>query len=97
MLGGVNYTTEILGTGAPKTTYWITGKWVTAGTLSMSYYTGCPSACTLEGSKTISDTANTYPLTSFILGLVSGTQASGDHIWWRNFKMCLAAAYPCLP
>jgi hypothetical protein len=97
MVGGASGSTVEMGTGSPLTTYWVTGKWITGGTLSMSYYSGCPSACSLLGSKTIADTSNTYPATSFLLGVASGTQATGDHIWWRNFKMCPGATYPCLP
>jgi hypothetical protein len=97
MAGGASRSTEVMGTGKASTTYWVTGKWITGGTLAMSYYTGCPGACTLVGSNTISDSSNTYPATSFELGLVSGNQAVGDHIWWRNFKMCPGTAYPCLP
>ena len=97
MVGGASGSTEIMGTGSPSTTYWVTGRWLTGGALAMSYYSGCPGACTLVGSNTISDSSNTYPATTFQLGLVSGTQAAGDHIWWRNFKMCPGATYPCLP
>jgi hypothetical protein len=46
------------------------------------------------GSKTIADTG-TNPVTSFLIGSNNGTQASGDHIYWRNVKWC--ASYPCMP
>jgi hypothetical protein len=97
MVGGANGTTIPMGTGNPSTTYWVTGNWTTGGTLSMSYYSGCPGACSLVGSSSVSDASNVYPAAFFALGLISGTQAAGDHIWWRNFKMCPAATYPCLP
>jgi hypothetical protein len=97
MAGGASKSTVVIGKGTASTTYWVTGKWITGGTLAMSFYSGCPGACVLVGSNTIADSANTYPATSFLLGMASGTQAVGDHIWWRNFKMCPGAAYPCLP
>jgi len=97
MVGGASQSVVKMGTGSASTTYWVTGSWTTAGTLEMSYYTGCPSACTRVGSGTISDPSNPYPVDAFLLGLASGTQASGDHIWWRNFKMCPNETYPCLP
>jgi hypothetical protein len=97
MVGGASGSTEVMGTGSASTTYWVTGKWITGGTLAMSYYSGCPFSCTLVGSNTIPDTSNTYPANAFLLGLVSGSQAAGDHVWWRNFKMCPGATYPCLP
>lgn len=97
MLGGPSNTTAVLGTGTASTTYWVTAKWAMGGTLSMSFYSGCPSSCTLVGSNTVSDSGNTNPAISYKIGSLSGSQASGDDVWWRNFKVCAGATYPCLP
>jgi hypothetical protein len=100
MVGGPGATTVALGIGSPNTAYWVTGQFIQGGTLSMAMYKGCPTpsnptqACTLVGSKTIADTG-TNPVTSFLIGSNNGTQASGDHIYWRNVKWC--ASYPCMP
>lgn len=97
MTGGTGSSTVLLGVGNTSTTYWVTGNWIQGGTLAESFYSGCPGACSLVGSNTIVDTLNIFPAIEFKLGQTSGTPATGDHIWWRNFKMCPNATYPCLP
>lgn len=100
MVGGTSATTVALGAASPNTAYWVTGQFIEGGKLSMAFYKGCPTpssptqACTLVGSNTITDTG-TNPVTSFLIGSNNGTQASGDHIWWRNVKWC--SSYPCMP
>jgi len=86
-----------LGNMGTNTTYWVTGSYNPGGTDSMSFYSGCPGACTLVGNGTIPDQVPSTTYQSLFMGSYNnyGTQASGDDIWFRNIKLC--ANYPCLP
>jgi hypothetical protein len=102
MFGGTpTPTTVTLGTVSPNTAYWVTGQFTKGGKLLMAFYKGCPTpanptqVCTLAGDGTIQDPSNANAVTTFFIGSTAGTQASGDHIWWRNVKWC--TTFPCLP
>ena len=61
----------------------------------MCYAGGGVGNLDVSNSDTTAFKDTTNPVTSFLIGSNNGTQASGDHIWWRNVKWC--SSYPCMP
>jgi hypothetical protein len=93
---GYGGATTSLGTVSSSTAYWVTEQFNEGGTDSAAIYSGCPGACTLVGSNTITDSGST-PISFYYIGSTSGTQSSGYDIWWRNVKFCPNNTYPCMP